>query len=299
MAKLLLSVADAAARYLPMSVKQGIYRLPWLAKLIRGSLNRAAPTGLSQVKVAAGGLEGMSLRLDLHAEKDYWLGTFEPALQAGIADLVKPGMVAYDVGANIGYITLLLAREVGKNGRVYSFEALPQNLERLEENVRLNELQDRVEIIAGAVAGQSGPLRFWVGPSGGMGKAEGSAGRQSVNYRDSIQVEGYSLDDFVYHRNHQQPTVVKMDIEGGEVLALPGMRQVLALARPIVLLEVHGPQAAQVAWQELKSADYRLCELARGYPEVHFLDRLDWKAYLVAFPAEVAIEVKPRSHHEA
>ena len=286
MAKLFLSIADVAARYLPMSVKQGIYRLPWLAKLIRGGLNRVAPTGLSRVEVAAGGLKGLSLWLDLHREKDYWLGTYEPALQAGIADLVKPGMVAYDVGANIGYISLLLARWVGKDGRVYSFEALPQNVARLQENIRLNEMQDQIEIIAGAVVGKSGPLQFWVGPSGGMGKAEGSAGRQSIDYLDSIQVEGYSLDDFVYLRNHRQPAVVKMDIEGGEVLALPGMRQVLEKARPIILLELHGPQAAQVAWQELKSTGYRMCKLARGYPEIYSLDELDWKAYLVAFPID-------------
>jgi len=285
MAKLILSFADAAARYLPMSVKRGIYRLPWLAKLVRGSLNRAAPQGLTRVRVAGGGLAGMSLQLDLQSEKDYWLGTYEPDLQVGIGDLVKPGMVAYDVGANIGYISLLLAQAVGKIGRVYSFEALSKNLERLEGNVRLNELQDRVEIIAGAVVDQSGPVSFWVGPSGGMGKAEGSAGRESVEYRVSIQVEGFSLDDFVFRRNHLQPDVVKMDIEGGEVLALPGMRQVLAQARPIVFIELHGPQAAQAAWHEFNLAGYRLCNLARDYPEVHSFDELDWKAYLVAFPA--------------
>jgi FkbM family methyltransferase len=274
-----------AARYLPMSLKQSIYRQPRLARLVRNSLNQAVPEGYSQVRVAAGGLAGMSLWLDLKSEKDYWLGTYEPALQAGISDLVKPGMVAYDVGANIGYISLMLARAVGETGCVYAVEALPQNLERLDKHIRLNDLQDRVKVVAGAVVDRSGPLRFWVGPSGGMGKAEGSAGRQSVDYHASIQVDGYSLDDFVYGQQHPQPEVVKMDIEGGEVLALPGMRQLLVQAKPIVFLELHGPQAAQVAWQEFTSAGYRLCILSTDYPEIHSLDELDWKAYLVAFPA--------------
>jgi FkbM family methyltransferase len=285
MAKLVLEIANAAARLLPKGVVRGIYRLPWLAKIIRSSLNRAVSEGLSQVKVAAGGLAGMSLWLDLKTEKDYWLGTYEVDLQAGIGDLVKPGMVAYDLGANIGYISLLLAKAVGETGCVYSFEALPQNLERLEKHIRLNGMQDRVKIVAGAVADRSGPLRFWFGPSGGMGKAEGSAGRQSVDYSDSILLEGCSLDDFVYVENNPQPDVVKIDIEGGEVLALPGMRKVLTQAQPLVFLELHGPQAAQVAWQELVSAGYRLCNLTSGYPAVRSLDKLDWKAYLVAFPA--------------
>jgi FkbM family methyltransferase len=284
MAKLLLSIADTAARYLPMGVKQNIYRLPWLARMVRGSLNRAVPEGLSRVDVAGGGLAGMSLWLDLKSEKDYWLGTYEPDLQAGISALVKPGMVAYDVGANIGYISLLLAKAVGKTGRVYSFEALPQNLKRLDKHITMNDLQDRVEIIPGAVVDRSGPLRFWVGPSANMGKAEGSAGRKPIENGDSIEVEGLSLDDFASRQDHPQPDVVKMDIEGGEVLALPGMRQVLAHAKPLVFLELHGPQAARVAWQEFIEAGYRLCNLSPGYPVVHSLDKLDWKAYLVAFP---------------
>jgi len=77
------------------------------------------------VQVAAGGLQGLRLSLDMQTEKDYWLGTYEPELQAAVADLVKPGMQVYDVGANIGYVSLLLARRVGAAGHVYAFEALP------------------------------------------------------------------------------------------------------------------------------------------------------------------------------
>jgi hypothetical protein len=88
--------------------------------------------------VAAGGLSGLTLSLDLQTEKDYWLGTYEPDLQQAIQDLVQPGMIAYDVGANIGYISLLLGLAVGKDGHVFAFEALPANVERLQKNLRLN-----------------------------------------------------------------------------------------------------------------------------------------------------------------
>src|SRR5512138_2025047 len=134
----LLTLASSAARLLPSPVKRAVYRIKPLAKFIRQGLNRAAPHGITQVEVAAGGLAGVRLALDLQSEKDYWLGTYEPELQAAIADLLQPGIVAYDVGANIGYITLLLARAVGENGHVYSFEALPANLERLRTNLELS-----------------------------------------------------------------------------------------------------------------------------------------------------------------
>jgi FkbM family methyltransferase len=280
----LLSFAAWAARRLPMPVKRGLYRFRPLAGLLRGALNRAAPQGFTPVVVAAGGLQGLSLSLDLQEEKDYWLGTYEPDLQAAVAELVQPGMLVYDVGANIGYISLLLARSVGAAGHVYAFEALPANLERLRLNLELSGLSERVTVVPAAVVEQKRPARFLVGPSGGMGKAAGSAGRQDVVYSQELEVAGLSLDEFVYADDNPPPQAVKMDIEGGEVLALPGMSRLLVEARPIILLELHGPQAARLVWDTLLNAGYRLCRMEPGYPKIQALEALDWKAYLVAMP---------------
>jgi FkbM family methyltransferase len=280
-----LSMAAWMAGWLPSPVKRALYRAQPLARLVRDGLNRAAPQGLTSVKVAAGGLRGCLLFLDLQSEKDYWLGTYEPDLQAAIADLVQPGGVAYDVGANIGYISLLLRRRLGEGGRVFAFEALPANLERLRGNLALNGLEGSVVVQDAAVIESERAVRFLVGPSGGMGKAEGSAGRQEVTYTQALDVAGISLDGFVYGHGNPPPQVIKMDIEGGEVLALPGMCRLLAEARPLLLLELHGPQAAALAWDTLISAGYRICRMQTGYPEISSLEALDWKAYVVAFPS--------------
>jgi len=77
-----------------------------------------------------------------------------------------------------------------------------------------------------------------------------------------------------------------MDIEGGEVLALPGMRKVLSEARPVVLMELHGPEAAQAAWNELRRAGYRICLMEKEFPVIPLLEGLDWKAYIVALPGD-------------
>lgn len=284
MPNLILSLAGVVARLLPTNVKMSLYRTPWLAGIIRGSLNRAAPEEIAEVNVAAGHLIGMRLSLDMKTEKEFWLGTYEPDLQSAIADLVKPGMVAYDLGANIGYFSLLLARTVGHAGKVFAFEALPANIERLNRNVRLNSLEDTITVVPAAVVDRSQPIHFLLGPSGRMGKVEGSSGRHSTDYQDVITVDGIALDDFAYKENHSEPAVIKMDIEGGEVLALPGMRRVLGQARPLMFLELHGEEAAQAAWQELTNTDYRIAAITNGYPEVPSLQDLDWKAYIVAFP---------------
>jgi len=279
----ILSLAARAARILPAPVKQGLYRIPPLARLLRRVLNRAAPSGLSEVTVAAGALAGARLFLDLHSEKDYWLGTYEPELQAAVADLILPGMVVYDVGANIGYISLVLARAVGAQGKVFAFEALPANQERLRANQERNP-EARLELIPKAVMGASGTAEFLVHASGGMGKAVGSAGRQGERYQQTITVPAVSLDDFAFQEGNPLPQAVKMDIEGGEVLALLGMRRILQEARPLVLLELHGPEAAQTAWETLTTAGYTLHRMAKKYHLIASLEALDWKAYLIGMP---------------
>jgi len=255
-----------------------------ISEMVRGSLNQLAPEGKTTVTIATGCLEGIRISLDLKSEKDMWLGTYESELQQTIINYVNQGMTVYDIGANIGYISLLFSKSVGAAGRVFSFEAFPENIDRLRENLRMNHFTSNVEIVPKAVVDTQREVKFMVGPSGGMGKVEGSAGRENVIYNDAISVSGISLDGFVYEHGNPAPDVLKMDIEGGEVFALPGMQRVIAQAKPIILLEVHGPEAADAAWDYLIKAGYHFQQMKTGYPPILSTEELDWKAYLVAIP---------------
>jgi FkbM family methyltransferase len=268
---------------LPTTLKRLLYRMPFLPGFLRRTLNRVAPEGINQVVVAAGLLEGYTLCLNMHTEKDYWLGTFELEMQDTLRDLVKPGMTAYDVGANIGYISLMLAHLTGENGHVFAFEALPSNSKRWQENVDLNNLNGRIKLICAAVVDSNAPQRFLVHASGGMGKVAGSAGRMNT-YLDEIEVPGLSLDEFVFEQGNPPPQIIKMDIEGGEVLALPGMHRLLKEARPSLVMELHGQESIRVSWEILSGLGYRMCRMKPGFPPVASPEELDWKAYLVAFP---------------
>lgn len=283
MKKNILSFAAFTSRILPVSLKRRVYQIKPLARFVRGTLNKAAPSGVTEIAIAAGGAAGSKMQLDLQLEKDYWLGTYETELQTAIDDFIQPGWVAFDVGANIGFVSLLLAQKLGESGKIFSFEALPDNLERLCSHVKINGLSSRVSVISGAVAATSEPVCFLVGPSGAMGKAVGSAGR-SDGHHESLEVAGISLDDFVYQDGNPLPQIIKMDIEGGEVLALQGMPRLLAEARPLILLELHGPEAARVTWDILTAEEYKICRMEPTYPRVSSLNDLDWKAYLVAIP---------------
>lgn len=276
----LLSLAAWTARKLPRPVVQAIYRIRPLARLLRGALNKAAPQGLSEVQVAAGLLGGASLLLDLQIEKDYWLGSYEPDLQDAITKYIRPGMVVYDVGANIGYIGLMLARAVGEGGRVLAFEPLPANVERIRRNAALNPEGNRLQVFELAVSRSAGRTHFRVHASNAMGRMEETGGR-SEGYLQTIEVETASLDELVYERGLPAPDVIKMDIEGGEALALPGAARLLKEKHPLVLLELHGPQAAQAAWQVLNAAGYKLSRLGGNGEEIRSAEELDWKAYVV------------------
>jgi FkbM family methyltransferase len=281
MKKSFIGLASLIARSLPLPVRQGLYRFPPLARFIRGSINAAVDEGLSVIEVAAGDLQGYRLLLNLKAEKSRWLGTYEPELQAALRQFLRPGMTVYDVGANIGYVTLLMAHNVGPGGRVFAFEALPANVERIQKNIDLNSLTN-VTVVSAAVLDKTAPVSFYVHASVGMGKAAGSAGRPAEKYQDEIRVAGISLDEFVYQQGNPAPAAVKMDIEGGEVLALPGMRRILQEHQPVMLLELHGPESEKAAWETLGSAGYTLRAMESGYPVIGSPERLGWKAYLIA-----------------
>ncbi len=275
---------EVASRLLPQRLKQEIYRFGWLAGSLRRIMNRSLPPGLTEVKITAGAAKGMRMHLDLQQEKDYWLGTYEPNLQRTILEIVQPGWVVYDVGANVGYITLMLARQTGGRGRVLALEPLPENVARLRENVSLNGLDERVTILSKAAVASPGKTIFWVGPSDDMGKAEGSAGRKNITYQTSIEVEGVTLDQLVFEEQYPAPNAVKMDIEGGEVLALAGMERLLTEVRPLVFLELHGEESARAAWRVFMEHGYRLHRMEKEYPAINCVDDLDWKSYVVAFP---------------
>jgi len=279
----LMNIAAWSARVLPAPIKKSLYKIPALARLLRRSLNKAVPQGIVETEIAGGALAGMRMALDLHSEKDYWLGTYEPELQAAAAYFIQPGMCVYDLGANIGYISLIAARLNGPDGLVVAFEALPNNLERLQRNIALNRLQQRIIVTPCAVTAVSGKAEFLMHSSGAMGKLQGSAGRDET-YQQTLPVQGLALDDFAFAAGNPKPGLIKMDIEGGEGLALEGMPRLLVEVQPVFLIELHGEQAACQVWQQLHTHGYSLHRMQRGYAPIPSLQELDWKAYVIALP---------------
>ncbi len=284
MAGAVLRAAATLARILPEPSRLALYRLGPLTHLLRGVLNRVAPSGANPVRVAAGELAGLWLVLDLQVDKDLWLGTYEPQVAAAIRRFARPGGVAFDLGANVGYTVLLLARAVGPAGRVVAFEPLPGNLDRLRQAVALNGLDPQIDIVPAAVGARVEAGSFLVHVSGGMGRLEDGAGRTD-GFVSKIPVDVIALDDFVFGRGHPPPSLVKIDLEGGEVQALRGMTRLLRQSRPTLLIELHSGSAHDVI-ELLGESGYTPSLMRDGYPRVGRDAAPEKVRHIVALPSE-------------
>jgi len=278
---IVLRAAAFAARALPPGMSRAFYRLGPLTRWIRRLLNRAAPQGIAPVAVAGGDLAGVQLLLDLQVDKDLWLGTYEPEVTRAARLFVHPGMTAYDLGANIGYVTMLLAKAVGETGRVVAVEPLPANLDRLLAAVQLNRMEHVIRVVPKAVGAVGGSARFLVHRSPGMGRLEAGGGGGS-GFESAIDIEVVSLDDLVHGQGFPLPDVIKIDLEGGEVEALQGMKRILREARPVLLIETHGQAEARGVWDLLTAAGYSLRDLDHNSRVVAAAEDVPAKGHLLA-----------------
>jgi FkbM family methyltransferase len=171
-------------------------------------------------------------------------GTLEPPVQEALRRLLAPGDVFYDVGANVGFFTLLGARLVGPGGRVVAFEPVPWCARAVGHNIELNGFE-HARIRTEAVGDADGSARLLVVGEASWSHLE-STGRHA-DVRDEIDVTVVSLDSLVESGAIPPPDVVKIDTEGAELQAIEGARATIARHRPAIVCELHDTNEAFVA----------------------------------------------------
>jgi FkbM family methyltransferase len=193
---------------------------------------------LYQVRVLSGPLKGMYFAMPRLERLAFGLGTYEQHIVQVIQSYVKPGSVAYDIGANAGYLTLVMAQSVGRQGDVFAFEPDPKNIMALEANGLSNGLSN-VSLIAKAVSEKSGRVSFATFDYSLVGHIARS---NTSGDATMIEVDSISIDDYVYRDNNPAPNFIKIDVEGGEEEVLKGCSKVLLESKPIILAEVRAGQ---------------------------------------------------------
>jgi len=207
-------------------------------------------------RILAGLASGYRIHVSPAEKLGYLLGTDEPHLQKAIRQYVAPGDTVYDIGANLGYVSLSLAKRVGPRGRVIAFEPLPQNIAAFRANIEINALWN-VQLLELAASDRVGEAVIRL--------AENPSTASLVWHRDNpsateLHVRTISIDDLVEAGELAYPKFVKIDVEGAEAFVLQGMRRTLAAAKPVVFVECSDVGRGN-SWRLLGDLGYR-CQSA-------------------------------------
>lgn len=270
-------LADRVSGRLPVGVLQRLSGAP-------GRAGRLAAAGLHQrwATIATGPAAGLAFNCGA-GNPDYSIGTYEPNIQQVFVDHIRPGMAVLDIGANVGFFTVLSARLTGPGGYVAAFEPDPVNAAFVRDNAARNDFA-HVDIFTAAVSATPGREAFWLADYAG-GHALASAGRPP-DARERIEVEVLSID--VLRHQGRLPAVgfVKIDVEGAEVDVLRGMEATLHSDRPTLLVEADAADQAELTDRRggieafLGRVGYRCTRLEGAYHDIA------WQVtHLLAVPA--------------
>ena len=177
-----------------------------------------------------------------------WLGSYEYEKQIILKGLVKPGDVVYDLGAHVGYFTIIFARLVGPEGRVYAFEPFPANFELLNAHVDLNHLEN-VETFPAGIAAQSGEATFSTG---------GSSATGGLRQAGDLSAPVYHLAELIATKGLRPPDLIKMDIEGEERTVVPSLEPLLRQRRVNLLISTHANDITRELVEWLYAEGYHL-----------------------------------------
>jgi len=230
--KKLLSLINRFGQAIPKRIQRRIADFPGILKLFEKLSNNE----LMEIPTP----EGFSLVINplfhynlVHSGD---LRDYEPGIRKVILKFTRPGMVAYDIGANVGIFSFLFASIVGDEGFVYSFEPEENNYSCLEKSLK-KHAEKNIILDKRAVGKSEGTENFDRRGGAFSGRLVGDALYESTgNIRI---VETVSLDYVVKVQGYRIPDILKIDVEGNEGMVMEGMKNILNDHDPMVICELH------------------------------------------------------------
>ncbi len=180
-------------------------------------------------KIFLGSLGGFEL---------YFLEDKHPFESEVLKGQIKKGDVVLDIGAYVGYYTMLASKIVGDEGKIFAFEPDPENFKNLEINIKKNNCHN-VELVKAAVCDKTGSMKLYLNKSD---RSENTL--YGSNIEDSITVKTIKLDDYFKNRDNRV-NFIKIDIEGAERRAFEGMEFILEKNRQIKIFTEINPRALE------------------------------------------------------
>jgi len=194
----------------------------------------------------------------------FFKGTYEKERTEMFLKIIKEGDIFYDIGAHFGFYSLIASRIIGDKGKIYAFEPHPYNLKILRKHIELNNITN-VVIISAAVSDRPGKAKFAYGTGTGTGH---------LSEKGDIEVDTVSIDDLIQKKEILPPSIIKIDVEGAEILVLKGAWNTITLFYPVIFLAAHSIELLRNADQMLLNINYKKINLkfrSNGDIEVLYL----------------------------
>lgn len=198
---------------------------------------------------------------------------YEPEETSFFMSRLRKGDVVIDIGANIGWFTLVAAKHVGPSGQVHSFEPRPETARMLKRTIADNDLRSIVQIWEYALSDKAEELHLaWGNNTDNPGGSflSGTHGADLRPGQDAAAVIACRFDDVL---PGIAPDLIKIDVEGAEPMALAGAREALFRKRPTILSELYPAQLEQVSRRtaaqfisQLEEYGYGCYLLEKGQP---------------------------------
>ncbi|HJZ90599.1 MAG TPA: FkbM family methyltransferase [Gemmataceae bacterium] len=210
----------------------------------------------------------------------------DPFLSEWVLSLSRPGDFTLDLGAHVGYYTLLLARRVGPHGRVLAFEPDAANFALLSENVAANGYRN-VELFNLAVTDRTGPTSLHRSPDNA---GDHRTWASPTEARESVPARSVALDD-LFGPHGPWVNLIKMDVQGSEAAAVAGMRRLLVRQPHLYLVTEFWPRGLVGAGAD--PAAYLAGLTGLGF-RLHVIDEVR-RLVARAEPADIFARVAPGS----
>lgn len=195
-----------------------------------GTLNKKI---IAKIKKDSAMVDGHQMQLDAHDSLNLSIdGVYEVEQTNYIKSILKSGDQVLDIGANIGYYSLIIAKKIGPNGKVYCFEPDANNFKILSKNISQNNYSNVSALYNAAVSNENGSLKLFISSVNSGDHRTYS----SENDRNFVEVKALRLGD-VPELKEIKIRLIKMDIQGWEMYAVRGMAHLIEQSKPIVISE--------------------------------------------------------------
>jgi FkbM family methyltransferase len=214
--------------------------------------------------------DGICLELDLHDYLEHFIFyNYITSEDEALFSAAKPDMIVFDIGTNIGYVALKLAKLVGSEGKVYGFEPDSVNFRKASRNIKeLNPWCKNLQIFNLGLGDQKGQFKLYSIEESNNGMHQ--VRKEDVPGRDFSMISIEVIDEYITKSNIPGPQLIKIDTEGYEMNVLLGSIKTIQTYRPVLFIEVDDNnlrlqnQSATVLIDFISNLNYNIINIQTG-----------------------------------